>query len=165
MKTTNKPLFQSFHIEGIEHINPKEAYEVLKNGEAVLIDVREADEIILESIPLDNVIYHPMTVIMERLPNISKEQNIILACPGGIRSAKVANLLKIQGYPNVANLDGGFTFWKAQGLPFETNISSGGCGCGCSTPAPAKTSCCDVSDKKDSSCCDSSNGKSGGCCC
>lgn len=153
MRTTDKPLLQTFHIEGIVHINPKDAYEALKKGEAVLIDVREADEIALESIPLDNVIYHPMSKIMDRLPNISKDQNIILVCPGGIRSAKVANLLIIKGYPTVANLDGGFTMWKAQGLPFETNIASGGCGCGCSTPASNSSSCCSSETDCKSTCC------------
>jgi rhodanese-related sulfurtransferase len=165
MKTTNQPTLQSFHIEGIAHINPKDAYEALKSGEAVLIDVREADETALESIPIDNVIYHPMTVIMERLPNIAKEQNIILVCPGGIRSSKVANLLKIREYPSVANLDGGFAMWKAMGLPFETNMASGGCGCGCNTSTPADSFCCDTSDEKSSTCCDTSDVKKGGCCC
>jgi len=38
-------------------------------------------------------------------------------------------MLNLQGYPNVASLDGGFMMWKAKGLPFESNISAGGCGC------------------------------------
>lgn len=165
MKTTDKPLLQDFHIEGIKYINPIDAYEALKSGEAVMIDVRESDEIDLEGIPLDNVIFHPMTLIMERLSKISKNQNIILVCPGGVRSAKVANLMKIQGYPSVANLDGGFAMWKAMGLPFESKVSSGGCGCGCSTTVSNNSSCCDTTNEKSSSCCDSSDEKSGGCCC
>jgi rhodanese-related sulfurtransferase len=129
MKTTDKPSLQDFHIEGVKHINPSDALEAITKGEAVMLDVREINEVKLESVPLDRVLNHPMTVIMDRLPYIAKDQNIIVACPGGVRSVKVANLLIQQGYPNVANLDGGLIIWKAKGLPFDSRISSGGCGC------------------------------------
>lgn len=144
MKTTEKPTLQEFHIDGVKHINPQDTFDCLKNNEAVLIDVRECEEVDIESIPLDNVLYHPMSTIMDHLTCISKEQNIILMCPGGVRSTKVANLLNIQGYPNVANLDGGFKLWKSLGLPFESIIPSGnGCSGGCSSCSPdAKSSCC-----------------------
>ncbi|MDP3434078.1 MAG: hypothetical protein Q8T04_14095, partial [Bacteroidota bacterium] len=38
-------------------------------------------------------------------------------------------MLNLQGYPNVANLDGGFILWKAKELPMDSNLSFGGCGC------------------------------------
>ncbi len=81
MKTTDKPGLQDFHIDGVKHITPSDALVALKNGEAVLLDVREINEVKLESIPLDRVINHPMSVIEDRLPYISKDQNIIVACP------------------------------------------------------------------------------------
>ena len=126
MKTTDTPLLQNFHIEGVKHISPSDALEAITNGDAVMLDVREINEVKLESVPLDRVLNHPMSVIIDRLPYISKDQNIIAACHGGVRSAKVANLLNMQGYPNVANLDGGLMMWKAKGLPFESNLSFGG---------------------------------------
>ena len=144
MKVSDKPQLQKFAIEGVKHINPADALETIKKGEAVLIDVREENEVKLEYIPLENVLNHPMSVIMQRLPYIAKEQHIILGCPGGIRSSKVANLLNLQGYPNVANLDGGFTMWKAKGFPAESNINPvGGCGCGCNPlSGESKGDCC-----------------------
>jgi rhodanese-related sulfurtransferase len=129
MKTTEKPLLQDFHIEGVRHINPLDALEAITKGEAVMLDVRELNEVKLESVPLDRVLNHPMSVIMDRLSYIAKDQNIIVACPGGVRSVKVANLLLMQGYPHVANLDGGLMMWKAKGLPYDSTISSAGCGC------------------------------------
>ena len=152
MKTTDKPVYQEFHIEGVKHISPKDAMEAVSNNEAVLIDVREPDEIALENVPLDNVLNHPMSVIMDRLPFISRDQNIILACPGGVRSTKVANLLNREGYPSVANLDGGLNQWNKQGFPYDqsqkfsglTYAGGGGCGCGCGTSSAdnGKGSCC-----------------------
>jgi len=129
MRTTENPKLQDFHIQGVKHISPLEALEALKNREAIMLDVREINEVKLESVPLDRVLNHPMSVIMDRLPYIAKDQNIIVACPGGIRSVKVANMLNLQGYPNVASLDGGFSMWKVKGLPFESNLSTGRCGC------------------------------------
>ena len=142
MKTTDKPIFQEFHIEGVKHISPADAMIALSKDKAVLIDVREPDEVALGYVPLDNVLNHPMSVIMDRLPYISRDQNIILACPGGVRSVKVANLLNLEGYPDVTNLDGGLDQWKAQGFPYEeklifSGLRYGGSGCDCS-----KGSCC-----------------------
>jgi len=137
MKTTDKPTLQEFHIEGVKHIAPEVALELIEKNEAVLIDVREIHEVAKESVELDNVLYHPMSVIMDRLPFISKDQNIILICAHGVRSSKVANLFSLQGFPNVVNLDGGFEVWKEKGLPFTSNLSyslAGGCGCSCSAP-------------------------------
>lgn len=135
MKTTEKPTLQDFHIEGVKHIKPADALEALNKGAAVMLDVRELNKVKLESVPLDRVLNHPMSVIMDRLPYIAKDQNIIVACPGGVRSVKVANMLNLQGYPNVANLDGGLMLWKAKGLPFESNITSVSCGCNSVTPS------------------------------
>ncbi len=131
MRTTEKPTLQNFHIEGVRHIKPADALEAIEKEGAVLIDVRELYEVKLEKIPLERVLNHPMSVIMDRLPYIKKEQPIILICQGGVRSVKIANLLNRQGYPDVANLEGGITLWKAFGLPVESNLASGGCSCGC----------------------------------
>jgi len=129
MRTTEKPTLQDFHIEGVRHITPTDAFEAIVKGEAVMIDVRELNEVRLEKIPLDRVLNHPMSVITNRLPFISKDQRIITICQSGVRSVKVANLMNRQGFPNVANLEGGITLWKAAGLPIDIKKSSGRCGC------------------------------------
>ncbi len=143
MKTNDKPFYQEFHIEGVKHIAPEDAYNSVINREAIIIDVREEDEINLEYIPLDNVLYHPMSKILDRLGFISKNQHIILVCPGGIRSTKVAHLLNQQGYTNVANLDGGFMVWEAMDFPFQRNENNwtATCGCGCKS-TKSNNSCC-----------------------
>ncbi|MDZ7742164.1 MAG: rhodanese-like domain-containing protein [Bacteroidota bacterium] len=144
MNTSNNPGFQDFHLAGVKHISPNDAHDLIINDEAVLIDVRTEEEIVYENVPLDHVLYHPMEKIVDRLDHIAKDQNIILACPGGIRSTKVANLLNINGYPRVANLDGGFNTWKAKGLPWQIKVNScDSCGCGCSSSNSGnEDSCC-----------------------
>jgi len=56
MKTTDQPTLQDFQIEGVKHIAPSDAFDAITNGEAVLIDVRELNEIKLENIQLDRFI-------------------------------------------------------------------------------------------------------------
>ena len=133
MITNDKPIFQEFNIEGVQHITPQNALAELQNGTAIMVDVREEPEFKLESIPLDNVFYYPLSQIGEQLQNIPSDKPIIVICNAGVRSSKVVNLLNRNGFINSANLDGGIIMWKALGLPVESDISfPGGCGCSCS---------------------------------
>ena len=130
MHICDKPALQVFHIEGVKHITPENAAQALDDHDTILLDVREDGETGVEWIPLERVVYHPLSVILERQPYISKEQNIIVVCRAGVRSSKVANLLNKQGYPNVANLDGGLQAWKDKNLPVES-ILPPECGASC----------------------------------
>lgn len=129
MNVTTKPTLQHFHLEGVKHISPSLAYDSVKNGEAIMLDVREENEWLAEVIAFDDILYHPMSVIMERLKHIPADKAIIVVCTAGERSTKVANLLNRFDFKNVANLDGGIIQWKELGLPVESNLSAG-CGCG-----------------------------------
>lgn len=131
MITSKTPVFQEFHIEGVSHITPQNAIAELRNGTAILVDVREEQEFKLEFIPLNDVFYYPMSGIVEQMQNIPTDKPIIVICNAGVRSSKVVNLFNRNGFHESANLDGGIMMWKAQGLPVESDISSG-CGCGCS---------------------------------
>lgn len=139
MNLTKTPQFQNFNIDGINHISPKDAFAAINDGSAVIIDVREISETYSQSIPHNNVYYHPMSVILERLIHIPTDKLVIVASSHGERSVKVANLFTIKGMTNIANLDGGLEFWQKEGFPLEQVEQSGcgcGCGCGCSTPEP-----------------------------
>jgi rhodanese-related sulfurtransferase len=55
--------------------------------------------------------------IEARMPD--KEQEIILYCGGGFRSALAAENLQKMGYKNVVSMDGGWRRWVALGYPTE----------------------------------------------
>jgi rhodanese-related sulfurtransferase len=55
--------------------------------------------------------------IEKRIPN--KDEEIILYCGGGYRSALAAEALNKMGYTNVLSMDGGMRGWRAAGLPEE----------------------------------------------
>lgn len=124
-------MFQEFCVEGVKHITPQNALAELENGTSIIIDVREEHEFKLEFIPLNNVFYYPMSVILRRLQNIPTDKSIIVVCNAGIRSAKVVDLLNTKGFADTANLDGGIIMWKALGLPIKSDLSPA-CRCSCS---------------------------------
>ena len=143
MDTYSKPELQEFFIDGVDHIAPYEAFSMMLNGEANLVDVRESSEVKIEKVgDSENLFYYPMSEILTHVDKIPTDLPVIVICTHGLRSTKVANLLKIKGFKEVANMDGGIEAWKEKGMPMakgrpsSTNDScgSGGCGgcsCGC----------------------------------
>jgi rhodanese-related sulfurtransferase len=101
----------------VTEISPEEAAAKSKNGEAVLVDVREKDEWsgehIAEAIHLSRGTVE--LEIEEAVPDA--DALIICHCGGGGRSALVAESLQKMGYKNVRSMAGGFKAWKAAGLP------------------------------------------------
>lgn len=111
---------------GIENLTAQQVQEELANGNANLIDIREADELVqngkisgsthasrgmLEFYADASLPYHK--------PEFDKNKRIILHCASGGRSALAAKTLQQMGYKNVAHLDGGIKAWKEAGFPTE----------------------------------------------
>jgi molybdopterin/thiamine biosynthesis adenylyltransferase len=102
----------------IPELEPREALRRVGQG-AVLVDVREADEIAQGSPPGALRLGRGFLElkIEEAVPDF--EQPVITLCAGGLRSLLAADDLLRLGYRNVASMVGGFTRWKNEGLPFE----------------------------------------------
>ena len=71
----------------------------------VLLDVREPYEIQAAAIPGSVAI--PMREIPARIAELPREKPIAVICHHGGRSERVASFLSMQGFPDVANVDGG----------------------------------------------------------
>ena len=127
MEVTNKPVLQSFHLSGVDHISPEETWKVLQNNEAILVDVREDHEIAIESIQHDATLYQPMSSIMQHIHELPKDKLLVIVCKEGVRRSKIVNLLQRQGFENVLNLDGGMFASKKQKLPVESIFDGEGC--------------------------------------
>ena len=52
-----------------------------------------------------------MSEIPENISSISASNDIIVMCKSGIRSHKVCEFLREQGFSNVYNLEGGIIKW------------------------------------------------------
>lgn len=93
----------------------------LANGEKLLlIDVREDHEWQVSRIP--GSIHLGRGIIERDIAGIisDKNQEIILYCGGGFRSALSTYNLQQMGYQNVISMDGGIRGWKEAALPLDT---------------------------------------------
>ncbi len=87
---------------------PEELHDRLSKKETpILLDVREDEE--WDICHFENALHVPMGDIPSRLQDLDKyaEDEIIVYCHHGIRSANVQNYLTQQGFTNVRNLTGG----------------------------------------------------------
>lgn len=84
--------------------------EMLKTG--ILVDVRTAEE--FEAGHLENAKnidwYNP--VFADQFKDIAKDETIYVYCKMGGRSAKAKEKLKLMGFTNVVNLEGGYEAFK-----------------------------------------------------
>lgn len=92
--------------------------ERMKRGEKFhLVDVREDDE--WRAGRAQGAIHIGKGVIERdietKIPN--KDDEIILYCGGGFRSALAADALQQMGYTNVVSMDGGIRAWRDAKLP------------------------------------------------
>lgn len=87
--------------------------------DAVLLDVREADEWAAGHI--DGAVHLPMSGLMARVDEVPKEGDVVVVCKVGGRSAQVTAFLSQRGWDNVRNLDGGVVAWVQAGRPIVTD--------------------------------------------
>jgi len=82
------------------------------------LDVREPSEWAEVHIPYATLI--PLGDLTTRLSEIPKDQNIVVVCRSGNRSAVGRDLLLNSGFTNVTSMAGGMNTWQAQGHPVVT---------------------------------------------
>ena len=104
----------------IQEINIDQYKKLSSSGDKfLLVDVREDSEW-AEGHAASAV--HMSKGVIEREVEAKvprKDANVVLYCGGGSRSALAADALQKMGYTNIFSLDGGFTAYKAAGLPTE----------------------------------------------
>lgn len=118
----------STDIEAVKEAEPKQVAEWLRRGEAVLVDVREADEHARERIagarllPLSR--FDPHRVAGWMKPG----QRAVLHCRGGKRSADARRLALAvcRDGVEIVSMSGGIEAWKRQSLPVEVNAKASG---------------------------------------
>ncbi len=91
----------------------------LEAGDAVIIDVREAEELAAARLP--GAIHIPMSAFNPgRLPDLDGKKAVFL-CAMGIRSIQVGQYLLDNDIIDEAyNLTGGLNAWARAGLPIES---------------------------------------------
>ena len=110
----------------IENLTPLQVQKELASGNVLLIDIREAEELVQNGkiegsvhAPRGMIEFYADASLPYHRPEFDKDKRIILHCASGGRSALAAQTLKKMGYDKVAHLDGGIKAWKEAGLPIS----------------------------------------------
>ena len=110
--------------QSVRNIEPREAFGMLRNDFAVLVDVREADEIAngmaegAQWMPYNSKMLPNSPEFETWLKTLPKDKEIILYCRSGRRSGiAAAEILANKGF-KTANM-GGFEEWEKAGLPVK----------------------------------------------
>lgn len=126
MSNTNQTHTHSAAPAAFIEAPPSQVQQWLRSGEAVLLDVREADEHIREHINGSHLLpitrFDPAQAAALARPG----QKIILHCRGGARSTDACRMaVSLAGSGvTIVNMTGGIEAWKAAGLPVQLNASA-----------------------------------------
>jgi rhodanese-related sulfurtransferase len=94
----------------MDEISPQALKERLDRGDRpLLLDVRQDWETKL--CRLDNAIHIPIEEIEFRTEELNPEDDIVVYCHQGVRSAAVATYLRQLGFKTAVNLAGGLDLW------------------------------------------------------
>ena len=121
------PMAQAGEDSKVEAIAPVEAAQQVKAGKAILVDVRERNE--LDAGMAEGARWYPTSSIQSDpetyrkfIASLPEDQTLVFYCASGIRSGKAAEIAEKDGR-KAANL-GGFKDWKAAGLPVAAPAKS-----------------------------------------
>ena len=107
-------------------IKATEALTMIKNGTAILVDVREPDEFKSEHIAY--ALSVPLGTLADTINtlDIPADKTILFQCFKGTRGEKACDLLQgLDACKNkIVNIEGGIEAWKASGLPVIYETSS-----------------------------------------
>lgn len=103
----------------LKSISPAELKNRLDTGQAILIDVRDADEYAREHIPGARLA--PLSTLAAHAFASESGAVAVFHCRSGMRTQANAARLLACGFRDAYCLDGGLEAWKAAGLPTRTN--------------------------------------------
>lgn len=104
---------------GFREIKPVEAVELINHQDALVLDVREADEFSAGHIL--NAVNLPLAALEERLGELEphRARPLVVVCRTGPRAARAAALLRRREFTSVSKLSGGILAWEGAGLPLR----------------------------------------------
>jgi rhodanese-related sulfurtransferase len=99
-----------------EQLTPERVAEMMDQGVAQVIDIREDHEHEAGHVAGDRHIVLPE--LSEHAGSLDRNRPVVVYCRSGSRSEVAADALKASGY-DAYSIDGGFVAWLDKGLPAE----------------------------------------------
>lgn len=100
-------------------VTPGEATLLINREEALVVDVREADEFASGHVP--EARNFPLSKLAERIGELEKHKDkpLIVCCASGMRSNKACAEFTKAGFSRLYNLAGGIDAWQAASYPLK----------------------------------------------
>ena len=100
-----------------QSLSPLAATQLLNQGNAVVLDVRDKKE--FNDGRITGAIHIPFGSLKTRVSELEnhKAKHIIVVDKMGQHSGTAGKLLKAEGFENVARLSGGIAEWKSSNMP------------------------------------------------
>ena len=110
----------------ITSLSTAEAQAMAEDGKALLVDIRDPRELSREG-RIKGAFHAPRGMLEfwvdPQSPYfkeaLATDKTLVLFCASAWRSALSAKALKDMGMENIAEMEGGFSAWKADGRPIE----------------------------------------------
>lgn len=107
----------------VKEICPTTTQTWVKEG-AILVDVREANEVAEIAFDVPILLHIPLTEFEERFHEIPRDKKVVMVCKAGSRSLRAAGFLIHHGYDNVVNMQHGLLRWVQKGFPTKGDTST-----------------------------------------
>ena len=99
--------------EQVNDVDPREVHDIVNNGyDAVVVDVREQHE--WDMGHLEGAKHIPLRQLQKRIDEVPRDQDVVVYCAVGGRSAHAVHFLRQSGYERVKNLIGGIKAWAKE---------------------------------------------------
>jgi len=103
----------------VPEIDPLSAWERVKSHGAMIVDVREAEE--LDELAVPGVTHIPLGSLQAFAVNLPGDRDLFVICRSGVRSAFATQFLIASGFQRTLNLTGGVIAWAQAELPYVLN--------------------------------------------
>lgn len=101
----------------IAEVDVREAWRKVSQENAVLLDVREDDEVREAAVP--GALHIPLGQLAAKGASLPRDRDLLVLCRSGNRSALATEMLSNNGFDRAANVTGGIIAWHQAGLPIE----------------------------------------------
>lgn len=103
--------FPSDQIESLERLDPTGLAAALDaEGNVGVLDLRNPGE--LDNGEFPSALNIPLAELQDRLDEVPRDRELVLACAGGYRSMIGASLLRRAGFEGISDLAGGHAAWR-----------------------------------------------------
>ena len=103
-------------MSNFQTIEATELFNLITQPKALVIDVRNDDEVMRGRIP--NAIHIPLSMLPVSYEKLENAEKVIFYCHSGVRSALAADFAVSKGIEHVYNLTGGVIAWAKAGYDF-----------------------------------------------